>query len=64
MAYNSVSDLPIKDWANLLIVIAIPAPFVLAEVEKAAHLGVKNFVIITAGFKEVGGIGKTRRRFS
>lgn len=58
VAYNSVSDLPIKDWANLLIVIAIPAPFVLAEVEKAAHLGVKNFVIITAGFKEVGGIGK------
>jgi len=41
-----------------LAVIVIPAPFVLAEVKKAAGAGIKNLVIISAGFGEVGPEGR------
>lgn len=44
----------------ILVVLAIPAVFVLAEVAKAGKLGYKNLVIISAGFKESGDEGKTR----
>lgn len=37
-----------------LAVIAIPAAFVTAEIEKAAALGIKAVVVISAGFKESG----------
>ncbi|MDD3931841.1 MAG: CoA-binding protein [Eubacteriales bacterium] len=57
LAYQDVSNLPIKDWEGLLVIIAIPAKFVLDEIKKASKIGVKNFVIVSAGFKEIGGLG-------
>lgn len=57
LAYQDVSSLPIKDWEGLLVIIAIPAKFVLDEIIKCSKLGIKNFIIISAGFKEVGGLG-------
>lgn len=59
-AYPSLVDLPKTDRAALLAVIAIPAPFVLEEIKKCATLGIKNIIIITAGFKENGAEGKER----
>jgi len=57
-AYASLNDLPPTSAASLLAVIAIPAPFVPAEIKKCAAGGIKNIVIITAGFKESGAAGK------
>ncbi len=57
-AYQDLAQLPLKKWSALLVVIAIPAKFVLAELQKCVSLGIKNIIIITAGFKEDGGIGK------
>jgi len=62
-AYASLTDLPVRhraDYAKLLAVIAIPAPFILDEIKQGAALGVKNFIIISAGFKEDGPEGKER----
>ncbi len=56
-AYIDISSLPLKKYEDLLVVIVIPADKVLSEVEKCAKLGVKNIVIISAGFKELGGGG-------
>lgn len=53
-AYPGLEALPRAEYEALLVVIAIPAPFVVAEVEKCASLGIKNIVIITAGFREAG----------
>ncbi len=53
-AYQDIKLLNIKDWSNLLALIVIPAKFVLAELEKCAEMGVKDIIIISAGFKEVG----------
>ncbi len=53
--YKSLSDLPeIPD----LVVIAIPAKFVTNILEECGFLGIKNVVIFTAGFKEVGKEGE------
>ncbi len=41
-----------------LVVIVIPAPSVAKVVEEGAKLGTKHFVIISAGFSEIGGKGK------
>lgn len=57
-AYAGLEILPKKEYSTLLVVIAIPMPFVLVEIKKCAKLGIKNIVIITAGFKEAGGEGK------
>jgi len=57
-AYPSLEALPTSVRAGLLVVISIPAPFVVAEVKKCATLSIKNIVIITAGFKEAGAAGK------
>lgn len=57
-AYPGLEALPPAVRPGLLVVIAIPAPFVLAEVKKCASLGIKNIIIITAGFKEAGEDGK------
>ncbi len=57
-AYTDINLIPIKDWSNLLVMIVIPAKLVLKEIEKCAFLGIKNIVIISAGFKEIGGAGK------
>ncbi len=48
--YKDIDELPPIDTA----VIAIPARFVIDLVEKLALRGVKNIVIISAGFKESG----------
>lgn len=56
-AYPRVSALPkIPDLA----IIAIPAPGVAATIESAAIFGIKNFVIFSAGFKEIGSDGALR----
>ncbi|HBA36617.1 TPA: hypothetical protein DCZ15_01950 [Candidatus Falkowbacteria bacterium] len=59
-AYRSLTDLPKGGRAALLVIIAIPAPLVPAEVEKCARGGIKNIIIIAAGFKESGVAGKKR----
>lgn len=52
--YSSVNDLPeIPD----LGVIAIPSTVSLGAIEQAAKKGIKNFVVFTAGFKEIGNEG-------
>ncbi|MBI3981203.1 acetate--CoA ligase family protein [Candidatus Microgenomates bacterium] len=45
-----------------LVVYAVPADVVLTELVKAAQLGYKNHLIISAGFEEAGAIGKNRAR--
>jgi acyl-CoA synthetase (NDP forming) len=48
--YHSIDELPQIDTS----VIAIPTKFVIETVEEMAKKGCKNFVIISAGFKEIG----------
>ncbi|MCX6797807.1 MAG: acetate--CoA ligase family protein [Candidatus Falkowbacteria bacterium] len=55
-----LDDITFKNKAAVLVVVAIPAAFVLAEVTRAGKLGFKNLVIISAGFKESGLAGKAR----
>jgi len=57
-AYSSLESLPASIRPRLLAVMAIPAQFVVAEINKCASLGIKNIIIITAGFKEAGAEGK------
>lgn len=50
-AYNDISDLPaIAD----LLVIVLPTRLVASYLEKAGKFGIKNVVIVSAGFTEVG----------
>jgi acetyl coenzyme A synthetase (ADP forming)-like protein len=49
--YSSVSDIPDKID---LVIIATPASTVIPVIEDCAKKGVKNVVMITAGFEEVG----------
>lgn len=46
----------IKDYVDLAI-IAVPAPIVPRVLEECGKKGVKNTIIISGGFKEVGGEG-------
>lgn len=55
-AYPSLMDIP--DAVDLAVII-VPAPVVKTVVEQAAEKKVKGLVIITAGFKEIGGHGVT-----
>jgi len=57
-AYSDLAAVPESRSAELLVVIAIPAQFVVVEVEKCAKLGIKNIIIISAGFKESGLVGE------
>ncbi|MEI7604202.1 MAG: acetate--CoA ligase family protein [bacterium] len=50
-AYSSVSSI---HEIPELVIISIPTDFVFDELMKSYAFGVKNFVIITAGFKEIG----------
>ncbi len=50
--YNSTDKLPNIDTS----VIAIPTQYVLNTVKDMAKKGCKNFIIISAGFKEIGNI--------
>ncbi|MFN4337102.1 MAG: GNAT family N-acetyltransferase [Candidatus Nitrosocaldus sp.] len=54
-AYKSVGDLPEKVD---LAVIATPAPTVPGIVEQCGESGIKNLIIISAGFREVGEEGR------
>ena len=56
-AFSSITL--IRDKVDLVI-ISIPAEHVFSEIEKCAHLGLKNIIIISAGFNEIGGVGKLR----
>jgi acetyl coenzyme A synthetase (ADP forming)-like protein len=58
-AYPSVSDVP---GTIDLAVIVIPSRFVIDVVDECGRKGVRGLVVITAGFKEVGGEGKERER--
>ena len=53
-AYANISDIP---GDVDLVIITIASPFVNTAVKECGEKGVKNMVVITAGFKEVGGEG-------
>jgi len=57
-AYADLAKLPLSTPETLLVIIAIPAPFVPAEIEKCVVLGIKNIIIISAGFKEESKAGQ------
>lgn len=52
-AYKSLSDVP---PGIDLVVIAIPAAYVIATMEECAKMKVKSVAIITSGFAEVGNV--------
>lgn len=53
-AYKNIKDVPeVVD----LVIISIPAKFVNESIKDCGEAGVKNMVVITAGFKEIGGEG-------
>jgi acetyltransferase len=54
-AYPSVLDIP--DPVDLAIIV-VPREAALQAVEECGQKGVKGLIIITAGFKEVGGAGE------
>lgn len=58
--YPNISELSrgVKDMSKALAVVVIPASIVPMEIENLAKAGVKNIIIISAGFKEVGREGK------
>ena len=53
-AYPKIADIP--DEVDLAVVI-VPAAKVLAVAREAAAKGIKGMIVITAGFKEIGGHG-------
>ena len=53
-AYPTLADVP--DELDLVIIV-VPAPVVADVIEEAAEKKVKGAIIITAGFKEIGGKG-------
>ena len=55
--YESVTDLP--EVPDLGVVI-VPAALVATVVEKLGKLGTKGVVVISSGFREIGGEGTTR----
>lgn len=57
--YPRVSDLP--EVPDLAVVI-VPAPGVLDAVEELGRLGTKGVVVISSGFKEIGGEGIPREQ--
>jgi acetyltransferase len=58
-AYPSVLDVP---GPVDLAIITVPADGALQAVEECAKKGVKGLVVITAGFREIGGVGEERER--
>ena len=53
-AYANIKDIPEKVD---LAIITIPSVFVNEAVKECGEVGVENMVVITAGFKEIGGEG-------
>lgn len=58
-AYPSLSAVP--DPIDLAVIV-VPAAAVLAVVDECGRKGVRGLVVISAGFKEVGGTGKELER--
>ena len=58
-AYRSVLDLP---EAAELAVIAVPASGVVGVASDCVNRGVRAILVVSSGFSEVGGEGKTRQR--
>lgn len=58
-AYPSVSDIP--DDVDLAVIV-VPSEYVMDVIEECAKKGVRGAVVITAGFKEIGGEGVERER--
>jgi acetyltransferase len=58
-AYPSVLDVP--DEIDLAVIV-IPAPLVASGMEQCGKKGIKGVIVITAGFKEVGGEGMKMER--
>ncbi|MEZ4416644.1 MAG: acetate--CoA ligase family protein [Gemmatimonadota bacterium] len=56
-AYASIRDVP---GPVDLAVVSIPAPLVLDAARECVESGVKGLVVITAGFREIGGEGAAR----
>lgn len=56
-AYPAVKD--VKEKIDLAVIV-IPAGFVVKEISDCAAKGIKNIVIISSGFSEVGEEGKKR----
>ncbi|MFA4834064.1 MAG: acetate--CoA ligase family protein [Patescibacteria group bacterium] len=56
-AYSSIKD--IKTRVDLAVIV-IPAAFVISEVKNCAARRIKNIIIISSGFAEVGAEGKIR----
>lgn len=57
LAYSDLSQISKEQRRDLLVIIAIPADFVLAEILKCVALDLKNIIIISSGFKESGDKG-------
>jgi len=57
--YPSVTALP--EPVDLAI-ITVPAAIALAAVEECGKKGIKGLIVITAGFREIGGVGVERER--
>jgi acetate---CoA ligase (ADP-forming) len=53
-AYPSVTHIP---WEVDMAVVVVPKEYVLEVVDQCGAKGVKGLVVITAGFREVGGAG-------
>ncbi len=58
-AYPSVLDVP--DEIDLAVIV-IPAPLVAGALEQCGKKGVRGVIVITAGFREVGGDGMKMER--
>ncbi len=58
-AYRSVAEIP--DPVDLAIIV-VPKQYVNAVAEECGEAGVKGLVVISAGFREVGGEGIERER--
>jgi len=58
-AYPSVLDVP---GPVDLAILCVPADAALAAARECGRKGVKGLVVITAGFREIGGIGVERER--
>lgn len=54
-AYPSISELP--EPVDLAIIV-LPPKLALSAVEEAAEKGIKGIVIVSAGFREIGGDGR------
>jgi acetyl coenzyme A synthetase (ADP forming)-like protein len=55
--YKSILD--VKEEIDIAVIV-IPAKYVIDVVEECAKKGIKGLIVISAGFKEIGGEGVTR----